>query len=150
MKREENELLTQTGPGTPGGDLLRRYWQPVFLSAELRQDKPEAIEIMGEKLVLFRDENGKPGLLDILCPHRCADLSYGRIEDGGIRCLYHGWLFDREGRCLDQPAEPPESNYKNEIRTTAYPLREAAGAQGHDVTGLVVEGVTMRIVVATH
>ena len=128
MKREENDLLTQTNRGTPGGELLRRYWQPVFLSAELVADKPEAIEIMGEKLVLFRDDSGKPGLLDILCPHRCADLSYGRIEDGGLRCLYHGWLFDRHGHCLDQPAEPPESTYKNEIRHIAYPCHEAGGA----------------------
>ncbi len=128
MKREENDLLTQTDRGTPGGELLRRYWQPVFLSAELHHDKPEAIEIMGEKLVLFRDDSGAPGLMDILCPHRCADLSYGRVEDGGIRCLYHGWLFDRHGKCLDQPAEPPDSTYKNEIKHTAYPCREAAGA----------------------
>ncbi len=128
MRREENDLLTQTSAGTPGGDLLRRYWQPVFLSAELKTDTPEPVEIMGEKLVLFRDESGHAALLGTLCPHRCADLSYGRVEDNGIRCLYHGWLFDRHGHCLDQPAEPVESTYKNEIRHTAYPCHEAAGA----------------------
>lgn len=122
----ENELLTQTGPGKPAGDLLRRYWQPVALASDLR-DKPIAIKVMGEDLVLFRDEAGKIGLMGLLCPHRCADLSYGRIEDGGLRCLYHGWLFDVNGRCLDQPAEPEQSAYKDEVRHTAYPCREAAG-----------------------
>jgi phenylpropionate dioxygenase-like ring-hydroxylating dioxygenase large terminal subunit len=126
--KAENDLLTQTGPGTPGGDLLRRYWQPVALSKELLADTPMPITVMGEELVLFRDETGQPGLLGLYCPHRCADLSYGRIEGGGLRCLYHGWLFDRQGKCLEQPAEPLGSTYKDKIRHTAYPCREAAGA----------------------
>jgi nitrite reductase/ring-hydroxylating ferredoxin subunit len=125
--REENDRLTQTGPGTPAGNLLRRYWQPVALASELADDTPLPVRIMSEDLVLFRDDHGNPGLLGLLCPHRCADLSYGRIEDGGLRCLYHGWLFDRAGRCLEMPAEPAESNYKDRIRHTAYPCREAAG-----------------------
>src|SRR5258708_162565 len=125
--KEENLLLTQTGPGTPGGDLLRRYWQPVALSSDIAE-KPLAIRVMSEDLVLFRDEAGRPGLLGLYCPHRGVDLSYGRIEDGGLRCLYHGWLFDVGGRCLAQPAEPEESRYKDEIRHKAYPCREAAGA----------------------
>src|SRR6185312_9556728 len=104
--KEENELLTQTGPGTPGGDLLRCYWQPVALASDIAGG-PVAIRLLSEDLVLFRDEQGRPGLLGLHCPHRCADLSYGRVEDGGLRCLYHGWLFDREGRCLEQPGEPP-------------------------------------------
>ena len=124
--REENDLLTRTGPGTPGGDFMRRYWQPVALVEELK-DSPLPVKVLGEDLVLFRDSEGKPGLIDILCPHRCADLSYGRIEDGGLRCLYHGWLFDRHGHCLEQPAEPEGSSYKSEVRTKAYPCHEAAG-----------------------
>jgi phthalate 4,5-dioxygenase oxygenase subunit len=125
--KEENDLLTQTGPGTPGGELLRRYWQPVALSSDI-DEKPSAIRVLSEDLVLFRDEAGRPGLLGLYCPHRGVDLSYGRIEDGGLRCLYHGWLFDVGGRCLAQPAEPEDSRYKDEIRHKAYPCREAAGA----------------------
>jgi phthalate 4,5-dioxygenase len=126
MRREENELLTRTGPGTPGGELMRRYWQPVALSQELK-DAPLPVRILGEDLVLFRDAEGKVGLLGILCSHRCADLSYGRLEPQGLRCLYHGWLYDRAGRCLEQPAEPPGSPYKDEIRHKAYPCQEAGG-----------------------
>jgi len=119
--------LVETGKGTPGGELLRRYWQPVALTSDLGK-RPLAITVMGEELVLFRDDSGKVGLLSRYCPHRAVDLSYGRIENGGLRCLYHGWLMDHRGRCLDQPAEPVESTYKDEIRHTAYPCREAAGA----------------------
>jgi phthalate 4,5-dioxygenase oxygenase subunit len=126
VKREENELLTRTGPGTPGGDLMRRYWQPVALSAEVR-DEPLPIRVLGEDLVLFRDGEGRIGLLDILCSHRCADLSYGRLEPRGLRCLYHGWLYDHTGRCLEQPAEPENSTYKDEVRHKAYPCHEAGG-----------------------
>jgi phthalate 4,5-dioxygenase len=126
--KAENDLLTQTDPGTPGGDLLRRYWQPVALSQELDPHTPMPIKVMGEELVLFRDEAGQPALLGLHCPHRRADLSYGRLEGGGLRCLYHGWLFDRQGRCLEQPAEPAGSSYKDRIRHTAYPCHEAAGA----------------------
>ena len=126
--KAENDLLTRTDPGTPGGELLRRYWQPVALSKELKPDAPLNVKVMGEDLVLFRDDEGRLGLLGAYCPHRCADLSYGRIENGGLRCLYHGWLFDRQGRCLDQPAEPVNSGYKEKIRHTAYPCHEAAGA----------------------
>ena len=90
---EENQLLTQTGLGTPAGELLRRYWQPVALSEELPSGgAPLAVKILGEELVLFRDDKGRVGLLGIHCAHRGTDLSYGRIEDGGLRCLYHGWL----------------------------------------------------------
>src|SRR5205809_7538785 len=104
---EENELITRTGPGTPGGDLLRRYWQPAALSEEVPPGgAPIPVRLLGEDLVLFRDEQGRPGLLGIHCSHRGADLSYGRPEDGGLRCIYHGWLYDRAGRCLEQPGEP--------------------------------------------
>jgi len=126
--REENVLLTQTGPGTPGGELMRRYWHPIALSSELPAGgPPQPVRLFSEDLVLFRDDKGCAGLLGILCSHRCADLSYGRVEDGGLRCLYHGWLFDVAGRCLEQPAEPPESKYKDEIRHLSYPVVERAG-----------------------
>ncbi|HEY4134674.1 MAG TPA: Rieske 2Fe-2S domain-containing protein [Alphaproteobacteria bacterium] len=120
------ELLVQTDKGKPAGELLRRYWQPVALASELGK-RPKLVKIMGEELVLFRDDKGRVGLVGRYCPHRSVDLSYGRVEDGGLRCLYHGWLFDVKGKCLEQPAEPLDSTYKNEIRQTAYPCHEAAG-----------------------
>jgi phenylpropionate dioxygenase-like ring-hydroxylating dioxygenase large terminal subunit len=125
---EENDLITQTGPGTPGGALMRHYWHPVALSADVDAARgPMPIKVLGEDLTLFRDHQGRPALLGLFCPHRCADLSYGRIESRGLRCLYHGWLFDIEGRCLEQPAERAESSFKDEIRHTAYPCVERAG-----------------------
>src|SRR5207237_7570621 len=103
LTREENDLLTQTGPGTPGSDLLRRYWQPVALAEELPPGgAPLPVQVLGEELVLFHDDQGRPGLLGLHCSHRGADLSYGRCEAGGLRCLYHGWLYDAAGRCLEQ------------------------------------------------
>jgi phenylpropionate dioxygenase-like ring-hydroxylating dioxygenase large terminal subunit len=124
----ENELLTQTGPGTPGGNMMRRYWLPAGLSSELPPGgAPMPVQILSEHLVLFRDEAGRPGLMQRNCPHRRADLSYGRIEDGGLRCLYHGWLFDVEGNCLEQPGEPLDSTYKDEVKARAYPCHEVAG-----------------------
>jgi nitrite reductase/ring-hydroxylating ferredoxin subunit len=124
-----NDLLTQTGPGTPCGALLRRYWQPVALSEELPPGgAPLPVRILSEDLVLFRDEQGRPGLLGLHCPHRGADLSYGRLEDGGLRCLYHGWLFDVMGQCLEQPGEPAGSTFCQRVRHTAYPCVERSGA----------------------
>jgi phenylpropionate dioxygenase-like ring-hydroxylating dioxygenase large terminal subunit len=128
LTKEENALVTETGPGTPCGELLRRYWQPVALSEELPPGgAPLPVRVMSEDLVLYRDEQGQPGLLGLHCPHRGADLSYGRLEDGGLRCLYHGWLFDRAGRCLEQPGEPAGSTFHTRIRHTAYPCQEAGG-----------------------
>jgi phthalate 4,5-dioxygenase oxygenase subunit len=128
MTKEENDLLTQTGPGTPGGQLLRRYWQPVALSAELAPGgAPLAVKILAEDLVLFRDDKGRPGLLGIHCSHRGTNLSYGRVEDGGLRCLYHGWLYDIAGRCLEQPGELGGGEHRDAIRHPAYPCREAGG-----------------------
>jgi len=108
ISKEENDLLTQTNRGTPCGELMRRYWQPAALSDELPEPgcAPVPLRLLGEDLVLFRDEHGIPGLLGLHCSHRGADLSYGRIEDGGLRCLYHGWLYDVGGHCLEQPGEP--------------------------------------------
>jgi phthalate 4,5-dioxygenase len=128
LTEEENALLTQTGPDAPGGALLRRYWQPAALSEELPVGgAPLRVRLLGEDLVLFRDEEGRPGLLGLHCPHRGADLSYGRLEDGGLRCLYHGWLFDRTGQCLEQPGEPAGSTFHERVRQTAYPCQEVAG-----------------------
>jgi phthalate 4,5-dioxygenase oxygenase subunit len=128
LTKEENQLITRTGPHTPGGTLMRCYWHPVALADEMPPGgAPMPVKILGEELVLFRDDRDRLGLLGLYCSHRCADLSYGRVEDGGLRCLYHGWLYDINGRCLEQPAEPPESRYKDEIRHTAYPVTERAG-----------------------
>ncbi|MEZ5709291.1 MAG: Rieske 2Fe-2S domain-containing protein [Blastomonas sp.] len=125
LTKEQNDLLTLTGPGTPGGDLLRRYWQPIALAKEIPQGgAPLPIDALGERLVLFRDEAGRLGLLHRHCPHRGADLSFGRLEDGGLRCLYHGWLFDVNGKCLDQPAEPEGSTFKDKICQQSYPVVE--------------------------
>ena len=128
LTQEENQLLTQTGPGTPGGDLFRRYWHPVAMSEELpAEGAPLNVRILSEELVLFRDDQGRPGLLGLHCAHRGTDLSYGRCEDGGLRCVYHGWLYDIHGRCLEQPGEPRGSQYYKEIRHLSYPCQEAGG-----------------------
>jgi phthalate 4,5-dioxygenase len=128
LSQEQNDQLTRAAKGTPGGDLLRRYWQPVALEEELPPGAPpKPVRVMGEDLVLFRDEAGRPGLLGLRCAHRKADLSYGRIEGGGLRCVYHGWLFGMDGRCLDQPGERAGSDFKNRIRHTAYPCRDVPG-----------------------
>ncbi len=128
MTKEENDLVTQVGPGTPCGELMRRFWKPAALSEELPPGgAPLPVRLLGEDLVLFRDDQGHPGLLDIHCPHRGADLSYGRLEDNGIRCIYHGWLFDIQGNCQDQPGEPGGGEHKDSIRLRAYPCQERAG-----------------------
>jgi phthalate 4,5-dioxygenase oxygenase subunit len=128
ISQEENNQLTRTNAKTPAGELLRRYWQPVALSEELPQGgPPQTVKIMGEELVFFRDDQGRPGLLGLHCSHRGTDLSYGRIEDGGLRCLYHGWLYDIAGCVLEQPGEPGGGANRGEIRHRAYPCREAGG-----------------------
>jgi phthalate 4,5-dioxygenase len=129
ISKEENDLLTQTGRGRPAGELIRRYWQPVALAEELPPGgAPLSVRILGEDLVLFRDDHQRIGLLGIHCSHRGTDLSYGRIEDGGLRCLYHGWLYDINGRCLEQPGEPGGGEHRDQIRHRAYPCKEVAGA----------------------
>jgi phthalate 4,5-dioxygenase len=129
MTMEENDLLTRTGRGTPCGELMRRYWIPAALAEEIPPGgAPVPLKLLGEELVLFRDDQGRPGLLGLHCSHRCADLSYGRVEDGGLRCIYHGWLYDIHGRCLDQPGEPGGGINKDSIRHPAYPCVEKAGA----------------------
>jgi hypothetical protein len=128
MRAEQNELLTRIGPGTPAGNLLRRYWQPVALEEELAGERPvKAVRLLGEDLVLFRDPQGRYGLLERHCPHRGADLAYGRLEDGGLRCAFHGWLFDASGRCLETPAEPAGSRLCDSVRQRAYPVVRKSG-----------------------
>ena len=122
----ENVELTHIGPGTPAGELFRRYWQPVGLSPAPGEG-PRPLRVLGEDLVLFRDGHGRPGLLDAHCCHRGTSLEYGRVETDGIRCCYHGWLFDVEGRCLEQPCEPVESTYKERVFQPGYPCREYGG-----------------------
>ena len=107
LTREENETLTRVGRGTPGGELLRRYWQPVAAAGELTYAKPiKAVKILGEELVVYKDKNGRYGLVGEHCPHRKASLAFGRVDEQGIRCPYHGWKYDHTGKCLEQPAEP--------------------------------------------
>jgi phenylpropionate dioxygenase-like ring-hydroxylating dioxygenase large terminal subunit len=118
--------LVRVGPGTPGGEWLRRYWLAVGLDGELR-DVPQAIRVLGEDLVLFRDGSGRPGLMGLHCPHRGTSLEYGDLERDGIRCAYHGWLFDVRGQCLEQPAEPSGSTFAQRVRHLAYPVREQGG-----------------------
>ena len=128
LSRDDNDRMTRTGPEAPAGGLLRRYWQPAALVEELDGERPlKAIRLLGENLVLFRDDAGRYGLVGRSCSHRGVDLKFGRLEDGGLRCPLHGWLYDVDGRCLEQPGEPPGSNFHAKIRHTAYPCREANG-----------------------
>jgi len=127
LSQEENELLTQTGPGTPMGDLLRRYWQPVSAAVEMEDRWTKRVRIMGEDLVLFKDRTGRLGLIAEACPHRRASLAYGIPTADGIRCPYHGWMFDGAGRCLEQPNEPEGSSFKDKVTTAGYPVQVLAG-----------------------
>jgi 5,5'-dehydrodivanillate O-demethylase len=128
MTREENEMLTRVGPGTPAGEMLRRYWWPVGFSDEIKEkSRPVKIRLLCEDLVLFRDGSGRLGILRLHCSHRGSSLEYGRVEENGIRCCYHGWLYDVRGRCLEQPAEPEGSTFKDRIRHPAYRAQELGG-----------------------
>src|SRR6266567_9160573 len=129
LSKEENELLTHTGPGTPMGEYFRRYWMPVLMASELPEPDcpPVRVHVLSEKLVAFKDSAGNVGLLDEICPHRRASLFWGRNEERGLRCVYHGWKFDVEGNCVDMPNEPAEYEFKRRVRTTAYPAREYGG-----------------------
>jgi len=128
ISADENRLLTETGPNAPCGALMRRYWQPVALSEELPTGgAPLKVKIIDEELALFRDDQGRPGLIGLHCSHRGTDLSYGRCEDGGLRCLYHGWLYDIHGQVVDQPGEPGGGANKASIRHLAYPCQEFGG-----------------------
>jgi nitrite reductase/ring-hydroxylating ferredoxin subunit len=121
-----DEELTRVGPGTPCGEYLRRFWQPVIQSGELR-DLPRRLRILGEDLVAFRDRSGAVGLLELHCPHRGTSLEFGLISEKGIRCCYHGWLFDVDGTILETPGEPTDSTLKDRLFHGAYPVREYKG-----------------------
>jgi len=128
LSRDENDLLTRVGPGTPCGEMLRRYWWPIgFSELVAEKQSPTKVRLLSEDFVLFRNGAGHLGLLELHCSHRGTSLEFGRVEDQGIRCCYHGWLYDTAGRCLDQPAEPADSTFKDRIRHPAYKVRESAG-----------------------
>lgn len=134
LTREENEFLTRVGPGTPAGELLRRYWHPIAAASELTEQAPiKEVRILGEDLVVFRmplaegESQPRYGLVGKQCPHRRASFVYGTVDAEGIRCPYHGWKFSSSGQCLQQPAEPANSTYKDRIHHTAYPVQKLAG-----------------------
>jgi phthalate 4,5-dioxygenase len=129
MTAEENDLLTRVVGDAPMGQLMRRHWIPALLAEEVAEPdgKPVRARLLGQNLVIFRDSEGRLGALDELCPHRRASLVYGRNEECGLRCLYHGWKFDVNGNCVDMSSEPPESTLKEKVRHTAYPVTECGG-----------------------
>jgi 5,5'-dehydrodivanillate O-demethylase len=130
LSEEKNRLLTRVGPGTPMGDLLRRYWHPIGAVSEMARTPIKPVRLMGEDLVLYRDLGGRYGLVERQCPHRRADLAYGFVEECGLRCHYHGWLYDETGRCTAQPYEDiahPEARLKDKVRLKAYPVQALGG-----------------------
>jgi len=129
LKKEQNEYLTQTGPGTPMGELFRCYWMPALLSEELPEPDcaPVRVKLLGERLLAFRDSEGRLGLIDEFCAHRGVSLWFARNEECGLRCPYHGWKFDVNGQCVDVPSEPAESGYAKKVKLKAYPLIEKGG-----------------------
>src|ERR687885_1950141 len=129
LRRDENELVCRVGPGTPMGNLMRLYWIPVLQTEDLAHadSNPERVRLLGEDLIAFRDTSGQVGLLANNCPHRGASLFFGRNEERGLRCVYHGWKFSADGACIDMPNEPPESNFKDKVRAVSYPCVERNG-----------------------
>jgi len=128
--REQNERLTQVGPGTPMGSLLRRYWQPVAAAIELDEDPVRKVRFLGEDLTLYRSESGEYGLVEDRCAHRCMSLEFGIPDAKGLRCAYHGWVYDASGQCVEQPFEDrnyPDARYRERIKITAYPVQELGG-----------------------
>ena len=128
LSAEQNERITQVGPGTPMGEMMRRYWHPIAASVELNDDTPTTeIRLLGEDLVLYRDAKGTMGCIEPSCPHRKANMSYGIPEPESLRCPYHGWLFDETGACVDQPSEPAGSRFKDKVKMKSYPIEERGG-----------------------
>ena len=125
----DNEMMTKVGPGTPVGELIRQYWIPAIMSSELPEpdSDPVRVRLLSEDLVAFRDTNGNVGLINNYCPHRRASLFFGRNEECGLRCVYHGWKFDVNGDCVDMPSEPAESNFKDKVKIKAYECQERNG-----------------------
>ncbi len=130
LTQEENVMLTQTGPGTPMGALFRRFWLPVMLATELPGPDcdPKRLRVLSEDLIAFKDSSGRVGVVDAYCPHRGAPMFFGRNEEDGLRCVYHGWKFDVEGSCTDLPNAPEGETFKNKVTITAYPAVEKGGA----------------------
>ena len=126
LSESDNRLLTAVGPGTPTGEFMRRYWLPVGVSADLGE-KPQLVRVLGEDLVLFKTKSGDIGLMDAVCSHRGASLVYGCIEKTGLRCRYHGWLYDASGRCIEQPGETSRAARQEKVQQKAYPTRELGG-----------------------
>ena len=129
LSRDDNELLCRVGPGMPMGNLMRQFWLPCLKTSELPEPdcEPQRVLLLGEKLIAFRDSVGRVGLVAENCPHRGASLFFGRNEEAGLRCVYHGWKFNTSGACVDMPNEPPESNFKHKVHLTAYPCVERGG-----------------------
>src|SRR6201991_2118507 len=129
LKKEINDLLTQTGPGTPMGDLFRQYWIPALLAGELDENDcpPVRVKLLSERLIAFRDSEGRYGLMDEFCAHRGVSLWFGRNEESGLRCPYHGWKYDHTGQCVEVPSEPDESGFCKKIKLKSYPLVERGG-----------------------
>lgn len=129
LKKEQNDLLTQTGPGTPLGELFRRYWLPALLSEELPEPgcAPVRLKLLSERMIAFRDSEGQLGAIDEFCAHRGVSLWFGRNEEGGIRCPYHGWKYDVQGRCMEVPSEPAENGFCDRIKLKSYPMVERGG-----------------------
>ena len=128
LSAQDNELLTRTGPGTPMGDLLRRYWIPVVQSTEVTPGgRVKRVQLLGERLIVHRTPSGRVGVIAEFCPHRGASLYFGRNEEGGMRCVYHGWKFALDGQCVEMPSEPPESSFAAKVCHTAYPAAERGG-----------------------
>jgi phthalate 4,5-dioxygenase len=129
LMQQDNETLTRVGRGTPMGELMRRYWVPALLSWELPEPDcpPVEVRLLGEDLVAFRQTDGRVGIVDERCPHRSASLFWGRNEENGIRCVYHGWKYDIEGQCVDMPSEPEATNFASKVKLQAYPAVEAGG-----------------------
>ena len=128
LSKEDDELLTRTGAGTAMGDLLRRYWIPVLQSGELAPGgRVKRVQLLGERLIAYRTPGGTPGLIGEFCPHRGASLYWGRVEQVGMRCAYHGWKFGLDGQCVDMPSEPRESSFAAKVCHTAYPCAERGG-----------------------
>jgi len=126
LSESENRLMTQVGPGTPAGEMLRRYWWPIEFSDHVK-NRPMKVRLLGQDFILFRNGKGAVGMLDLHCPHRLTSLEYGRVEEDGIRCCYHGWMFANDGQCLETPTERPESTFKDRVPANAYEARELGG-----------------------
>ncbi len=124
LKKEVNDLLTQTGPGTSMGVLFRRYWIPALLASELPEDDgpPVRVQLLSERLVAFRDTKGRYGLIDEFCAHRGVSLWFGRNEECGLRCAYHGWKYDTQGQCVEVPSDPEDGGFAKKVRLKSYPL----------------------------